>query len=155
MIKKILFHLFFGILIASIAYAGSGDKKAGGYIYSGPAKERIEPYLERLHLVKLEIEKREKQLKDIKKQITQRKVELAVLETKLATMEKMKNRLLFRRDFHVYVVKEGDTLWGIAAKEAIYGDPMKWETLYTANRDIIENPHQIYPGQILIVPRFD
>lgn len=55
MIKKILFHLFFGILIASIAYAGSGDKKAGGYIYSGPAKERIEPYLERLHLVKLSL----------------------------------------------------------------------------------------------------
>ena len=52
-----------------------------------------------------------------------------------------------------YVVKKGDTLWGIAAKDYIYGDPWQWPLIYKANRDKIKNPHLIYPKQKLRIPR--
>jgi LysM repeat protein len=52
-----------------------------------------------------------------------------------------------------YTVKKGDTLWGIASKDYIYGDPWQWPLIYKANRDKIRNPHLIYPKQNLKVPR--
>jgi LysM repeat protein len=52
-----------------------------------------------------------------------------------------------------YVVKKGDTLWGIASKDFIYGDPWQWPLIYKANRDKIKNPHLIFPKQKLKIPR--
>ena len=52
-----------------------------------------------------------------------------------------------------YTVKRGDTLWGISAKDYIYGDPWQWPLIYKANRDKIRNPHLIYPKQVLKIPR--
>ncbi|PLX95213.1 MAG: hypothetical protein C0621_04320 [Desulfuromonas sp.] len=46
----------------------------------------------------------------------------------------------------VYVVKEGDTLWGISQK--FMKDPYYWPSLW-ANNPAISNPHFIYPGQTL------
>lgn len=46
-----------------------------------------------------------------------------------------------------YIVQEKDTLFGISGK--LFGDPSKWESLYDRNRDIIEKPSIIYPGQKL------
>ncbi len=142
-----------GTIFASKFIGVCGERRSGGYIYSGAAKERLEPYLEKLHMLKVEIEEKEKELKEVEEKIRKKRVDLAMLETKIATIEKMKHRLYLRRDFDIYVVKEGDSLWKIAGKKEVYGDPFRWEMLYTANRDVIDNPHQIYPGQILIVPR--
>jgi nucleoid-associated protein YgaU len=55
----------------------------------------------------------------------------------------------------VYQVKKGDSLWSIAAKKEIYGDPYKWLLLYHANRDQIYDPHLIFPNMVLIIPRID
>ncbi len=49
-----------------------------------------------------------------------------------------------------YIVKTGDTLWGIAKK--YYGDGTKYTNIYNANRKIISNPSLIYPGQKLVIP---
>ena len=47
-----------------------------------------------------------------------------------------------------YVVKNGDTLWGISGKY-LYS-PWQWNRLWGANRNAIRNPHLIYPGQVLV-----
>lgn len=62
-----------------------------------------------------------------------------------------------------YVIKSGDTLWGIARK--YYNDGLKWKTIYDANKDIIEktakkygrknsdNGHWIYPGTTIKIEK--
>lgn len=52
---------------------------------------------------------------------------------------------------HAVVV--GNTLWDLAA--AFYGDPFLWPRIYEANVDRIEDPHWIYPGQIILIPDED
>ena len=49
-----------------------------------------------------------------------------------------------------YTVQKGDSLSKIAKE--IYGDYMKWEALFAANKEVIENPDLIYPGQQIRVP---
>ncbi|QEY23925.1 LysM peptidoglycan-binding domain-containing protein [Neisseria animalis] len=48
-----------------------------------------------------------------------------------------------------YVVKQGDTLWSIAGKY-LY-QPWQWSSLWGRNRHEIDNPHRIYPGQVLVL----
>lgn len=48
-----------------------------------------------------------------------------------------------------YVVKQGDTLWGISGK--FLHKPWQWNRLWGGNRATIRNPHRIYPGQVLVL----
>jgi len=52
-----------------------------------------------------------------------------------------------------YRVKGGENLYTISSHPFIYADGMLWPLIYRANRDQIKNPRQIYPGQILNIPR--
>jgi nucleoid-associated protein YgaU len=52
-----------------------------------------------------------------------------------------------------YPVRDDENLWTIAARKEVYGDPMLWPILYRANRDQIKDPRQVYPGQVLVIPR--
>jgi nucleoid-associated protein YgaU len=49
-----------------------------------------------------------------------------------------------------YVVAAGDSLSKIAKR--YYGDANKWNRIYEANRDQIQNPDLIHPGQRLTIP---
>ena len=49
-----------------------------------------------------------------------------------------------------YTVVAGDSLSKIAKREL--GDAGKWNAIYEANRDKIENPNLIHPGQVLTLP---
>jgi len=47
-------------------------------------------------------------------------------------------------------VKSGDTLSKISKE--VYGDPMKYNAIFEANKPMLEHPDKIYPGQILRIP---
>ena len=49
-----------------------------------------------------------------------------------------------------YTVVPGDNLSKIARNH--YGDSSKWRVIYEANRNLISNPNQIWPGQVLVIP---
>ena len=51
---------------------------------------------------------------------------------------------------HTYTVKPGDSLSAIAKRE--YGDAGAWRQIFEANRDQIDNPDLIHPGQELKIP---
>ena len=52
--------------------------------------------------------------------------------------------------YEVYEIVSGDTLGGIAKK--YYGKASAYMRIFEANRDIIEDPNLIYPGQKIKIP---
>jgi nucleoid-associated protein YgaU len=50
-----------------------------------------------------------------------------------------------------YEVKKGDSLSKIS--KAHYGDPMKYPQIFEANKPMLKDPNEIYPGQILRIPQ--
>ena len=53
-----------------------------------------------------------------------------------------------------YEVIPGDTLWAISGRNNIYKDNYKWIEIYTANKQKLEDPDIIYPGQVRKIPRY-
>jgi LysM repeat protein len=47
----------------------------------------------------------------------------------------------------IYVVKQGDTLWGLSSR--FLKDPHYWPNLWARNAPGVTNPHLIFPGQKL------
>jgi len=46
-----------------------------------------------------------------------------------------------------YTVKKGDTLWEVS--RTFLGDPFLWPQIYKLNTEVVEDPHWIYPGEVL------
>jgi len=53
-------------------------------------------------------------------------------------------------ELKTYTVAEGDSLWKIA--QHVYGHGNQWQKIYEANKDRIQNPDLIHPGQTLVIP---
>ncbi len=49
-----------------------------------------------------------------------------------------------------YEVKPGDSLSKIS--QEMYGDPMKYNGIFEANKPMLSHPDKIYPGQMLRIP---
>lgn len=49
-----------------------------------------------------------------------------------------------------HTVKKGDTLWDLAA--TYLGDAYQWPQIYQLNKDLIKDPHWIYPDQVFKLP---
>ena len=52
-------------------------------------------------------------------------------------------------DLFVNKVKRGDTLSGISAKKL--GEANRWPEIARLNRDIVPDPDEIVPGQVLVI----
>lgn len=50
-----------------------------------------------------------------------------------------------------YTIKSGDTLWAIAAE--FLGNGAKYTEIFEANREVIEDPDKIFPGQKIRIPK--
>ena len=49
-----------------------------------------------------------------------------------------------------YTVQSGDSLSKISKE--MYGDPMKYNAIFEANKPMLDHPDKIYPGQVLRIP---
>lgn len=50
-----------------------------------------------------------------------------------------------------YIIESGDTLSKIAKR--YYGDASAYNKIFEANREVIEDPDKIYPGQKIPIPQ--
>lgn len=48
------------------------------------------------------------------------------------------------------IIRRGDTLWQISRR--VYGQGVKYTTIYLANEEQISDPDRIWPGQVFAVP---
>jgi nucleoid-associated protein YgaU len=51
------------------------------------------------------------------------------------------------------IIRRGDNLWQIARR--LYGQGVRYSTIYAANTDQIGDPDMIYPGQVFVIPEGD
>lgn len=49
-----------------------------------------------------------------------------------------------------HTVVKGDCLWDLA--KHYYQNPFRWRAIHAANTNVVEDPHWIYPKEILIIP---
>ncbi|MBT8487842.1 MAG: LysM peptidoglycan-binding domain-containing protein [Gemmatimonadetes bacterium] len=49
-----------------------------------------------------------------------------------------------------HTVVDDDTLWDLAIR--YYDSPWEWRTIFEANRSVVEDPHWIFPEEVLVIP---
>ncbi|MGJ4730889.1 LysM peptidoglycan-binding domain-containing protein [Luteimonas sp. SDU101] len=52
-----------------------------------------------------------------------------------------------------YTIEKGDTLSAIAQR--VYGKASHWQRIFEANRDTLDNPDRIFPGQVITLPEIE
>ncbi|MBX2846330.1 MAG: peptidoglycan-binding protein LysM [Saprospiraceae bacterium] len=68
----------------------------------------------------------------------------------IATVEDNINVEAPEPEAQFYTVQSGDSLSKIAKE--FYGDPMKYPSIFEANKPMLTHPDKIYPGQVLRIP---
>jgi nucleoid-associated protein YgaU len=73
-----------------------------------------------------------------------------VVKTEVASLERKSAPAPLRTGSSV-IIRKGDSLWRISYRT--YGRGVRYSTIYQANLRQLKNPHRIYPGQILKLPK--
>ena len=58
-----------------------------------------------------------------------------------------------KKSLPVVIIRKGDNLWRISRR--LYGEGVRYTTIYKANQEQIRNPDLIYPGQVFLTPEGD
>ena len=93
----------------------------------------------------------EARLRELELRKAEREARAAAASVAAAKLEAFKEVL--KQQTLSYTVRRGETLPQIAARTEIYNDSSIWPLIYWANRDQIRDPRQLWPGQILKIPR--
>lgn len=87
-------------------------------------------------------------------QATREKVILVLGNTEgIATVDDRMTVEISEPEAQFHTVVKGDYLSKIAKK--YYGDAMKYPVIFEANKPMLTNPDNIYPGQVLRIPALD
>lgn len=70
----------------------------------------------------------------------------------LKLAQQVRSQLLAAPSGITYVVRRGDTLWGIARNARHYGRGSGWYRIWQANRQMVKDHDLIYPRQQLVIP---
>ena len=70
---------------------------------------------------------------------------------KTASAKKSASKEPVKKSYDTYVIKNGDTLWGLAVKA--YGDGRKYTKIYNANKGIIKDPSKLTIGWVIKIPK--
>jgi len=92
----------------------------------------------------------DKETADLKNRLENALSELAQANKKIQELQK---QVSAKKQTATYYVQKGDSLWKIAKKKEVYGNPYKWLLLYHANRDQLYDPNLIFPYMVLFVPQ--
>lgn len=88
---------------------------------------------------------------EVEKQADSEKIVLAV--GNVDGVETVDNNMIVatpEAEARYHTVVEGDWLSKIA--KTYYDDPMKYDVIFEANKPMLQDPDEIYPGQVLRIP---
>lgn len=94
--------------------------------------------------IQSEIERLQAELAALKAENGPLSSEVAALEQRLKELQELPR---------AYTVVKDDWLRKISATSRIYRNEEKWKRIFRANRDKIQDPNLIYPGQVFLIPR--
>ncbi len=86
----------------------------------------------------------------LRKQIEERAGKPRLADEKTPRSEHVEKASAAKAGGKTYVVESGDTLFSISRK--FYKSPSHWKQIREANREKIEDPAKLKPGQSLIIP---
>jgi LysM repeat protein len=90
---------------------------------------------------------------NLRKQLDERGLKPHPVEEKLAAagvVEKSEKSGRVKAGDKIYVVKAGDTLFSISRK--FYNSASRWKEIREANKNHVEDPAKLQPGQTLTIP---
>jgi nucleoid-associated protein YgaU len=134
----------------------AGAQLGIGSAHAAPPPEELQKEVEKhgLEVKDLDVKVEGDKVKvggEVTDQATREKVVLALGNVRgVAAVEDEIKPAQAAPEAKMHTVKKGDTLWAIA--EAQYGDGNKFKTIFEANRPMLKDPDEIYPGQVLRIP---